>query len=236
MCSHCTHIFVSALAHPNLQSGSPLEFALLLLHINHIHFCVCVCVCACELVILRGTLVQDPKQAELLSGRGPGARVLPSARQALLFLGGLSAEQEDVVCFFTHTHTPPLHKHTPSADKHTPFMWERRGQVWIRAIPLCNTRQHIQYLQPSLSKQSLGTGRVEGWKIPELLLRGFCVCVGVCDPLLYYNDSINAYRPSAWPVLHEGAQEGAVTQPRHGHYVRMTSATDEDELRLRGRA
>lgn len=54
---------------------------------------------------------------------------------------------------------------------------------------------------------------MEGWKIPELLLSFWC------DPLFYYNDSINAYRPSAWPVSMTELKKA------QGHNVRMTAGT-----------
>lgn len=102
-----------------------------------------------------------------------------------IVLQALSSQQEDVVGFLI-LFPALLNTSTLTNTRHS--CGKERVQSGLGYIPLCNTRQGIQYLQHSLSKQRLGTGGAEGWKIPSLLS---CWC----DPLFYYNDSINANRP-----------------------------------------
>lgn len=146
-------------------------------------------------------------------------------RQAFLFLGR-SRHSRRMLPVSSFSPWPPLpgtpppspkHKHTQTERRHahTLRMRAKSGLGYSPCVTLDNTFNISGPLCPNsvLAPAEWGAGKSQNcsWVL-------FFCFFGVTDSFYYNNDSINAYRPSAWTRPDDESRERAVTQARE-HYV-----------------
>ena len=118
-------------------------------------------------------------------------------------------------CLFLHTRTKDVHTQTHT-HMHAPFMWESWGQVWISLSPRVTLDNALNICSLPCPNSVLAQAESRGLENPRAAAAEVW-----CDPLFYYNDSVNACRPETWPIQMKGLKKKTITQAQ-GHYVHMT--------------